>query len=355
MLAGSGSSRAIVYVFHSYPPCYYRELDRLCSLSTLIRRAVSCLFLVILLFLFFFCFESAAQISNEVSRNLLHGSVYTAQGEPVADAAVEIRDLHGIEVAKSFTNDAGAFEINGVAKPGEYIFLVASLSAIRDERVLLAQSDLELSLALPPNSATTQADPGHYVVSAKRLGIPAKERSHIAAAHRHFAKLEFDEAEREIGRVLQVDTAFAQAFAMRAFIRLARKDVNGAAEDAKQAISLDADDAESFVALAMCSNSLGHFHEAEDAAWRVLSLHPDSWQGRLELAKSFYGQREFVLALRELDLKRFDFPDVHLVRGNVLMSLERRQEASEEFATFVREAPTDPRAGHLAGIVNAAR
>jgi tetratricopeptide (TPR) repeat protein len=286
---------------------------------------------------------------------LLHGSIYTAQGQPVAEAAVEIRDLHGIEVAKSLTNDAGAFEINGVAKPGEYIFLVASPSAIRDERVSIAQSDLELTLALPPNSATTQPDPGRYVVSAKRLGIPAKARSHLTAAHRHFAKMEFDEAEREIEGALKADPGFAQAFAMLAFIRLARKDTNGAAEDAKRAISLDADDAESFVALAMCSNSLGHFHEAEDAAWRALSLHPDSWQGRLELAKSFYGQREFVLALGELDLKRFDFPDVHLVRGRVLMSLERNREASEEFATFLRESPTDPRAGQIALIVDAAR
>src|SRR5208282_1891893 len=106
---------------------------------------------------------------------------------------------------------------------------------------------------------------------------------------------------------------------------------------------------------AMGYNSRKEFLKAEDAAWHALGLRPDSWQGRLELAKSFYGQGEFVLALRELDLENVDFPDSHLVRGNVLMNLGRSQEASEEFVTFVEEAPTDPRREQVSRIVATAR
>jgi hypothetical protein len=83
-------------------------------------------------------------------------------------------------------------------------------------------------------------------------------------------------------------------------------------------------------------------------------LRPDSWQARLELAESFYGQGEFVLALCELDLANVDFPDAHLVRGNVLMQLGRRPEAAEEFSAFMREAPGDPRGEqiqHIAGTL----
>jgi hypothetical protein len=70
------------------------------------------------------CNECLAQISNAASRKLLHGSIFTAQGQPATAAAVEIRDLHGIEVAKSLTNEEGVFEISGGAEPGEYVFLV---------------------------------------------------------------------------------------------------------------------------------------------------------------------------------------------------------------------------------------
>lgn len=42
---------------------------------------------------------------------------------------------------------------------------------------------------------------------------------------------------------------------------------------------------------------------------------------------------------------------MHLVRGNVLMRLDRRHEAVGEFGIFVKEAPGDPRGERLQGIM----
>lgn len=137
---------------------------------------------------------------------------------------------------------------------------------------------------------------------------------------------------------------------MRAFIKLAEKDPQSAVADAQRAALLDPGDAESFIALTMAYNSLKDFQKAEEAVQHALSLRPDSWQARLELAKSFYGQGEFVLALCELDLANIDFPDAHLVRGNVLMRLGRKPEAVEEFSAFMLEAPSDPRGEQILRI-----
>ena len=216
---------------------------------------------------------------------------------------------------------------------------------IRDEWILLDHPDLEASLALPADSVNSPS--GRYTVSAKRLGVPEKAWTHLAAAHREFSKMNFDVASREIESAWRADPACAQAFSMRAFIKLAVKDPQGAVADAKRAALLDPGDAESFIALAMASNALEEFQKAEAAVRHALSLHPDSWQGRLELAKSFYGQDELVLALCELDLANIAFPDAHLVRGNVPMRLGRKQEAAEAFSAFLREAPNDPRAEQI--------
>ena len=268
---------------------------------------------------------------------------------------VEIRDLHGIKIASSVTDGDGNFEISGAAEPGEYIFLVASASQTKNEQVLLAQADLELSLALPPAPSNANPTPGRYTVSAKRPGIPAKARKHLAAANEAFGNSMFDKAGREIECALEADATFPQAFTMRAFIKLAEKDPQSAVEDARRAASLDAGDSEAFIALAMAYNSLREFQRGEEAAQQALNLRPDSWQARLELAKSFYGQREFVLALCELDSGNVNFPDAHLVRANVLISLDRIPEASEEFRTFLREAPADSRAEQISRIVAALR
>jgi tetratricopeptide (TPR) repeat protein len=120
--------------------------------------------------------------------------------------------------------------------------------------------------------------------------------------------------------------------------------------DATHATSIDAYDGDAFVALAMTYNSLNNFENAMKAATQALALQPDSWQSRLEMAKSLYGRGQFDLALAVLNEVAKDFPDVHLVRGNVLMNLARRKEAVEEFTLFLREAPIDPRSERVRRI-----
>ena len=349
MHAGDGSSRFAFCSCHSCCSHHYRNVDQLNGLSKPGRIGLFCLSLVFLLLPA--SVDLRAQVPNAMEQELLHGSIFTAQGQPEAEAAVELRDLRGLKVASAVTDGMGNFEIDSAAGPGEYLFLVSAGYQIRYEEVLLAQPGLEFSLAMPASATSPAPAARRYVVSAKQLGIPAKAKKRLAAAQQSFENLKIDEAEHEIDSALRAYPAFAQAFAMRAFIRLARKDGNSAVEDAKRAVSLDGEEAESFVALAMGYNLQREFHEAEDAAWHALSLRSDSWQGRLELAKALYGQGRFVVALREMDDLKPDFPDVHLVRANVLTRLHREQEAAGEFERFLRQAPEDPRSEQVRSIV----
>jgi tetratricopeptide (TPR) repeat protein len=163
--------------------------------------------------------------------------------------------------------------------------------------------------------------------------------------------LNFAGAEREIDQALQVDSICAAAFSMRALLRLASRDPKGAIEDATLALALDSGEVDAYVALATAYNSLREFQIAATAAQQALSRRPDFWQARLEMAKALYGAGRFVLALHELDELSNDFPDVHLVRANILQRLNRSQEAAEQFSQFLREAPNDPRSEQIKRIV----
>jgi len=55
------------------------------------------------------------------------------------------------------------------------------------------------------------------------------------------------------------------------------------------------------------------------------------------------------VALREMDDLNQDFPDVHLVRANVLARLNRAQEAAGEFKRFLQQAPEDRAANKSEG------
>ena len=350
MLADSRSSRCGICHERTNRRSYSKKVDQLSCLVIERRTSPACLVLPLLFLLA--SLAGSAQTSDASRPTLIHGLILTAQGQPVDRATVEVRNLRGMKIAAGFTDSAGKFAITTTAKAGEYVLLVAKELQIGDKRITLDQLDREVEIALPGTSGSAaKTSQQTYTVSAQELRVPAKARAHLKLAHQEFIKLNFAGAEREIDQALQVDSICAAAFSMRAFLRLASRDPSRAIEDATHALVLDSDEANAYVALATAYNSLREFESAETAAQQALQRLPDFWQGRLELTKALYGEGRLVLALRELDELNNDFPDVHLVRANILQRLDRSQEAAEEFSEFLRESPNDPRSEQVKRIV----
>jgi tetratricopeptide (TPR) repeat protein len=317
------------------------------------ERGAACWRSLLLLLFFLASLAAVAQTPGASCRILIHGLIVTAQGQPVARATVEMRDLRGMKIATSFTDAAGSFAITTAAPPGEYVLLAAKELQIEDERITLDPPEREVTIALPdaPGIATAMFLPA-YAVSLQQLRVPARARTHLRLAQVKLSRLNFAGAQKEIDQALQADSVYAAAFAMRAVLRLAARDFHGAIEDATRSLALDPGEADACVALATAYNSQKEFQQAEAAALRALGMRPDFWQGRLELAKAFYGQGRLIVALRELEELNKDFPDAHLVRANILELFGRSEEAANEFSQFLREAPDDPRREQVQLIVS---
>jgi tetratricopeptide (TPR) repeat protein len=188
-------------------------------------------------------------------------------------------------------------------------------------------------------------------VSVQQLSLSSKTYTHLLRAQKQFTQRNLSKAIAEVNRALLDDPQCAMALAMRAFIRLATKDSPGAVADAVQATTLDPNNAEALLALATAYNSQGNTEAATAAAEQALRLVPGFWQARLEIAKALYKQDKFSDALHELATLNVDFPDIHLVRGNVLMMLGRSTEGADEFIAFLRQSPGDPRGGPIRQIL----
>jgi tetratricopeptide (TPR) repeat protein len=226
---------------------------------------------------------------------------------------------------------------------------------VQDERITLDLRDREAKITLPSASMNVAAAPQERgTVSVQELQVPAKVRAYLKLAQEEFSRLNFAGAGAEIDQALQADSACAPAFSMRALLRLAAKDIDGAIEDATHALRLDPHEAGAYVALATAYNSQKNFQPAEEASRQALAMRPDFWQARLEMIKAWYGQGRFVLAWRELAELNKDFPDVHLVRADLLVRLHREDEAAEEFSRFFQEAPNDPRSEQVKRLVDRA-
>lgn len=218
----------------------------------------------------------------------------------------------------------------------------------------IAALSFSIASAQAPHPNSLEPPPNEFEVSVAELKVPAKAWRHLREAHKALTEGKLKEAAGEVDRAVQIAPDCAAAFSMKAFIELAGKNPLAAVEDATRATFMDPYNAESFVALAMAYNSSEGFASAQRAAEQALKIRPDSWQGRLELAKSRYGQKQYAAALRELDLLGKNFADVHLLRGNVLMCLGRSREGAAEFSLFTREAPQDHRVGAIKQIIASA-
>ncbi len=208
----------------------------------------------------------------------------------------------------------------------------------------------QASHAQTSNPKTIEPTP-RFEVSVAELKVAHKVWVHLQAAHRALSEGNLNEAAKETDHALRIDPDCGPALTMKAFVDLAGKNPVPAIRNAMRASSLDPYDIEALLALAMAYNAANHFPDAQRAVREALRLNPSSWEARLELAKSFYGEERFEAALAELDRAPKDFPDVHLVRGNVLMRLGRSKEGAAEFALFVQEAPHDPRTDAVRQII----
>jgi tetratricopeptide (TPR) repeat protein len=288
--------------------------------------------------------------AESVNHKLIHGVITTRDDRPVAAATIEICDLTGNRVAVSVTDAEGRFEIRTDAMPGEYVLLIANSRQLHDERISLGRTDVEIKLSVS-GSSNGVARQSRFSVSSRQLGIPAKARARVASAQEQFKKLNLPQATRELNIALRIDPSCSEAWSMRAFVELAAKNLPGAVADASHAAALDPDNADAYLALGTAYNSMNDFKHAERALSQALDLRPDTWQAQLEIAKTWYGQKRLVLALRQLEILNRDFPDVHLVRANVMMSLGRDREGAEEFSIFLREAPGDRRGRQIQKIL----
>jgi tetratricopeptide (TPR) repeat protein len=352
---GFRSSRVPLSKSQSKHPQHSKKVDLLDRVPSAQEQTLRLILLVLFAFGFYSVNVVAQAPHASATSQLIHGSVVSSQGQPIANATVEIRDQRGIQVGGSLTNNAGTFEISTAAAPGEYTVLAAKEMQTGNQWVKLGQPNLEVRIALPVMAEGAAPQSSRYTVSAARLSVPAKVGKSLEAAQKRFDKADWRGAIAEIDRALQIDPNCAWAFSMRAYIKLAGNDVSGAVEDAARAVALDSYDSESYVALATAYNYAKEFKRAAEAARKALGLRPDAWQARLEMAKSLYGQDQCVVALSVLDGITRDFPDVHLMRANVLMRLSRSREAADEFNIFLKQAPNDPRNARIRQIVATAQ
>ncbi|HEY2854524.1 MAG TPA: tetratricopeptide repeat protein [Gemmatimonadaceae bacterium] len=179
-----------------------------------------------------------------------------------------------------------------------------------------AQSTFEEILSANPNDARAllgaaqrrvfDGAPGADSLVAHALKVnPNFAPAHVFAAELHLDLEEYADAQREIDRALQIDSALPEALAVRAAIRYLVGDASGFDAAKRQALAVNARDAQLYNTLAELSARVRQYREAADFARQAVALDSKSWRGygllgmnELRLGQIAAGQKDLETSFK---------------------------------------------------------
>jgi tetratricopeptide (TPR) repeat protein len=274
----------------------------------------------------------------------ISGTVVTADGKPLKDVHVELRDGNGTMVNSAYTNPAGSFEFSQVRSGFYEVVATAGLQQVQ-ERIDSNRLPANVELRLPVTNAPNDGNSGSSI-SVAQYKVPQKAREELKKAKEASEKGKNDEAEKHLAKALEIYPKYADAFTLRAILKMDSRDDNGAVADLQQAITLDENCAMAYLVMGAALNLQSKFDDAIRALERGEALSPNSWQAYFEMGKSLVGKAQYDAALRQLNraqaLMPRDYPLVHLVKAHAMLAISDYTDAMTELQQYLAKEPNGP-------------
>jgi predicted Zn-dependent protease len=247
----------------------------------------------------------------------------------------------GRVLASTYTFANGSFEFPGL-EAGRYE-VVATFGVNEARSRLDLSGDRDVSL----NISTPRADKSQgSTVSVSQMKVPGKARKIFDKAMAAFRKAQLDDALSLVQKALGMYPDYAQALTLRGVLNMRKGDNHQAQPDLEKAVELDDSDDMGFVALASLYNNQKRYDEASRILQRGMTLHPDSWQAQMELARAEVGRKNADAALRALAKCEAHVPAEvyypHLIRAQALIMQKNYQFAVTELEAFLAKEPNGP-------------
>src|SRR5262249_28413151 len=174
-----------------------------------------------------------SRYSNSVS-----GSVRGADNRPLGNVHVELRDSNGSIVGSASTGNGGGFEFRQIA-PGAFPVIATPGGGQAEERVEGNSLTNTVNLRMATSGSKPPNDTGRSTVSVAQYRVPERAREELRKAREASVKGKVPEAQTHVAKALEIYPQYADALTMRAILKLAARNAEGAVQDLAQAIRYD--------------------------------------------------------------------------------------------------------------------
>lgn len=244
-----------------------------------------------------------------------------------------------------WTDTAGRFWFRDL-RPGNYMVEVSAPGFVTARQTVSLVTTMSSEVVVELNSEP-DSQPRVYggVIDAR---VPPHAWQEWEKAQEALGKEDADAARKHLEKAVKEYEGFAAAFRLLAQLDLDANKLDDAEHNIHVSQALEPRNADGYVLEGALFNRRQQPKEALKVLEQAAALTP-TWRGQFELAKTRFELKAFAEALkaaqRAIELRsNGDFPEAHVLLGNILVSLRRYPDAAREYRTFLEMAPDSPSA-----------
>ena len=304
--------------------------------------------------------QALAQFSSKGARSTVAGSVLIdGQAQPAAGVRVDVKALTGGELATTFTDATGRFEVSAEGSRSVIVAVQAQGYEPAEQRVDDGFSGSAPGVVITLHKLRANpVDRESYTVSVHSLKVPAKARR---AFEKGMDRLQKKDIEGSLERFTEATNVFPDYYEAYYEIGLANLELRRGdqAEQALQrAIDLSGGHyAEPQFALGALLCERQAYPEAEQVLRRAIEVDANSWKGHLFLGQALFGQgrlEEAEKSAREVLVRRPDLPSVYILLANIHIRQHEYALGIKDLDTFLSMEPTGPLGDQARAVRDAA-
>ena len=275
------------------------------------------------------------------------GFLRYADGSPANEIVVRLQLLTGGYVTDVRTDRLGKFRFAGLGRV-QYQIVIHHPGFVEVERevslVMVAAENLQLRLV--PNRTEVGNKPppasSNVVLDAS---VPPAARKEFEKAGEILATQKKDRIEEAVvclRKALKIYPAFLEAQLRLGAAYMDLQQWDSAEEALKRTLEINPKTVNAYLALGEVYARQKKYSAAAKALSDGLVIEDRSWLGHFALARVYYASGDLSRAARQVGLAiqlNKSFPDAHFLAASILLKVDNRRDALEQFQEYLRLAP----------------
>ena len=261
-------------------------------------------------------------------------------GPPAPNITVRLERFSGGIIDQMAIDSLGKFRFTNLQRG--YYTVIVSAPGYKQSR---QQADLQvvtrtyLVVELVPDSIDDNPNAAAAVIDAR---VPPEAREEFYKGRTALTDKKPREALQHLKKAISLHPEFFAAQFLLSTIYIDERQWEDAEASLRRALEIKPESVEVLFSLGEVYRRQKRYADAEKLLQDGLKLEENSWRGHFTLAHVYWDKEEILKAAphvgRTLQLKA-DYPDAHLLAGNIFVRLKMLDRALVEYEEYLRLAP----------------